>query len=280
MTLKISKDEAAGYVCDILTGKLTPQQYKKSKEWYLDLGSIAVESSDSFADYTTEELARLAKEALEDFVVEDDDPDLVDPPRFNGHRKLTAEELARSHQLWLERKAAEQKERPDLPGSKDIDPSDTDDATPESEPTSDDEEYGVFFPDAESAAEFRRDREPRRHRGRRATSQRLKQESPTRPIRIISDAQLPEIELTKFTKNGGPLTKRLSLTSDGALLKDGSPCVMTRGTAERVKVTGTNALGALIEDLAPSQAIALGTLRADLPNRVGVTTKHKLVVNG
>src|SRR5262249_40860985 len=80
---KISKSEAAAYVTDILTGKLTPQQYKKSKEWYLDLGSIAVESSDGFADYTTEELARLAKEALEDFVVEDESPELIDPPRFS-----------------------------------------------------------------------------------------------------------------------------------------------------------------------------------------------------
>jgi hypothetical protein len=100
------------------------------------------------------------------------------------------------------------------------------------------------------------------------------------PICIISDSQLPEIELTRFTKHGGPLTKRISLAPDGSLVKDDSACMMTYGMAERVKVTGINALGKLIEDLKPSQAIALGTLQTDLPNRVGITTKDKLVVNG
>src|SRR5262249_12779711 len=97
------------------------------------------------------------------------------------------------------------------------------------------------------------------------------------PIRIVSNSQLPEIELTKLTKNGGPLTKRLFLASDGTLVKDGSACVMTRGTAERVQVIGINALGTLIEELTPPQAIALGTLRAELPNRVGIVTKQELV---
>src|SRR5438034_2371218 len=84
-------------------------------------------------------------------------------------------------------------------------------------------------------------------------------------------------ELVKFTKMGGPLTKNISLSPDGTLVKDSSACVMTHGTAERVRVAGVDALGALIEDLAPSQAIALGTLRADLPDRVEVTTKKRLV---
>ena len=84
-------------------------------------------------------------------------------------------------------------------------------------------------------------------------------------------------ELVKFTKTGGPLTKQISLSPDGTLVKDSSACVMTHGTAERVRVAGVDALGALIEDLAPSQAIALGTLRADLPDKVEVTTKKRLV---
>ena len=82
-----------------------------------------------------------------------------------------------------------------------------------------------------------------------------------------------EIELTRLTKDGGPLTKQISLAPDGTLVKDGSACVMAHGTAERVRVAGVDALGALIEDLAPSQAIALGALRADLPDKVEVTTK-------
>ena len=86
-----------------------------------------------------------------------------------------------------------------------------------------------------------------------------------------------EIELTRLTKDGGPLTKQISLSPDGTLVKDGSACVMAHGTAERVRVAGVDALGALIEGLTPSQAIALGTLRADLPDKVEVTTKKRLV---
>jgi hypothetical protein len=85
------------------------------------------------------------------------------------------------------------------------------------------------------------------------------------------------IEFTRLTKNGGPLTKKISLAPDGTLVKDGSACVMAQGTAERVRVAGVDALGALIEGLEPSQAIALGTLRADLPDMVEVTTKNRLV---
>ena len=45
-------------------------------------------------------------------------------------------------------------------------------------------------------------------------------------------------ELVLFTKTGGPLTKKISLAPDGTLVKDNSACVMTRGTAERVKIAG------------------------------------------
>src|SRR5215472_11729569 len=100
--LKISENEAAGYVCDVLTGKLVPKQ-DKSGTWWLGLGSIGVEC-DPTDD--TQELARLARKALAEFVVEDDDPELIDPPRFNGRGKFTNEEIARTYQLWLERKAA------------------------------------------------------------------------------------------------------------------------------------------------------------------------------
>ena len=85
-----------------------------------------------------------------------------------------------------------------------------------------------------------------------------------------------KIELTVFTKHGGPLTKRIFLTPDGTLVKDDSACKMARGTAERVSVTGVDALVALIKDLKPSQALALGTLRADLPDKVQVVTKREL----
>ena len=87
------------------------------------------------------------------------------------------------------------------------------------------------------------------------------------------------IVLTVFTKDGGPLTKQISLAADDTLIQDKSACVMYRGTAERVTVDGIDGLGALIEDLTPSQALALGGLRADLPDKVAITTK-KMLLNG
>ena len=97
--------------------------------------------------------------------------------------------------------------------------------------------------------------------------------------RASESADGREIVLTRFTKAGGPLTKQISLAADGRLLKDGSACTMCRGTAERVRVAGVAALGVLIEDLAECQALALGTLRAELPDKVKVVTK-KMMVNG
>ena len=78
------------------------------------------------------------------------------------------------------------------------------------------------------------------------------------------------VEFTKFTKIGGPLTKRILLAPDGKLVSDGSACVMSHGVAERVKVASVSELATLIEKLSPSQAIALGTLRTSLPDKVEV----------
>ena len=85
------------------------------------------------------------------------------------------------------------------------------------------------------------------------------------------------IELTKLTKDGGPLTKRISLSPDGTLVKDGSACVMWQGAAERIRLNGVDALAALIESLTPSQALALGALCPTLPDKVEITTKKKLL---
>jgi hypothetical protein len=55
--------------------------------------------------------------------------------------------------------------------------------------------------------------------------------------------------ITIFKKFGGPLTKQISLAPDGSIVSDGSACLMTRGTANRVPVTDVVRLGALIEGL-------------------------------
>ena len=86
----------------------------------------------------------------------------------------------------------------------------------------------------------------------------------------------PSFEITLFNKAGGPLTKRISFAPDGKLMCDGSACVMSHGTAERVKVTSVGGLATLIGTLRPNQAIALGALRAGLPNKVDVVTEKKL----
>ena len=59
----------------------------------------------------------------------------------------------------------------------------------------------------------------------------------------------PEIVLTRFTNAGGPLTKQLSLSTDGTLVQNKSACKLVSGTAERVTVDGVDGLGALIEGL-------------------------------
>jgi hypothetical protein len=61
--------------------------------------------------------------------------------------------------------------------------------------------------------------------------------------------QAAGIELTKFSKVGGLLTKRISLTPDGKLLSHGSACVMSDGTAERVRIASVGELATLIAKL-------------------------------
>jgi hypothetical protein len=86
------------------------------------------------------------------------------------------------------------------------------------------------------------------------------------------------IEITRFAKKGGPLTKKISLERDGKLVSDASKCLMNRGTAHRVSLDNLAALGTLIHALDRHEAIALGALRPDLPNSVKVITKHKLAL--
>src|SRR5260370_692838 len=85
---------------------------------------------------------------------------------------------------------------------------------------------------------------------------------------------LPEI--VRFTKTGGPLTKRISLDETGKLKSDGSACVMSRGQAYRAPVSCVGQLGALIGGLRSDQAIALGTLRTGLSREVEIATKRSI----
>jgi hypothetical protein len=83
-------------------------------------------------------------------------------------------------------------------------------------------------------------------------------------------------EIVCFTKSGGPLTKRIYLTEDGLPKSDGSACVMSRGVAQRFEISGAARLSCLLEQLHSTQAIALGTLRAGLPDKTEIATKRAL----
>jgi hypothetical protein len=85
-----------------------------------------------------------------------------------------------------------------------------------------------------------------------------------------------EVELTLFTKSGGPLTKHIYLGPDAKPVSDGAACVMAAGEAERVKLATIYDLAELISTLETNQAIALGTLRANVPDVAKVTVKRKL----
>ncbi len=84
------------------------------------------------------------------------------------------------------------------------------------------------------------------------------------------------IEITGFTKHGGPLTKRISLGADGALCSDGSECIMAKGAAQRVRLPDLHSFGRLLETVTSEDAIGLGALHPDLPEQVGIRTKARL----
>jgi hypothetical protein len=81
------------------------------------------------------------------------------------------------------------------------------------------------------------------------------------------------IEITRLEKSHGPITKSIFLGSDGKPFSDSSPCYLLHGWGLRLSVDGLSGLADLIPRLEPNHAIALGTLRADLPDRVEIVTE-------
>lgn len=84
------------------------------------------------------------------------------------------------------------------------------------------------------------------------------------------------LEITRFAKHGGPLTKRISLGPDGSVVSDGSHCRMAEGTAVRLPLDGLQALANTLTMLEPNEAIALGRLRDGLPTNNPVITVDRL----
>ncbi len=52
--------------------------------------------------------------------------------------------------------------------------------------------------------------------------------------------------ITVFSKNGGPLTKRISLAASGGIVADGAVCVMTSGRARIAETPTSEALAAAL----------------------------------
>jgi hypothetical protein len=88
------------------------------------------------------------------------------------------------------------------------------------------------------------------------------------------------VELTIFTKDHGPLTKRIALGANGKLDSNGSACVMARGTARRASIANVNELATLIGGVASNEALALGMLREGLADQVRVVRKEELNGDG
>src|SRR5690349_17966208 len=85
------------------------------------------------------------------------------------------------------------------------------------------------------------------------------------------------IEITRFQKaNNGSLSKHIML-KDGALKSIGSSCVMSAGTAERMKLASFQAFADCIHRLERHEAIALGALTPTvMKDKVNVVTKFRL----
>jgi hypothetical protein len=82
-------------------------------------------------------------------------------------------------------------------------------------------------------------------------------------------------EITLFRHDRGPLTKRFELGADGKVVKT-TAARMCSGNARRVQLSGVRDLAEFIGKVASNEAHTHGSLRADLPPEVCVTTKRRL----
>jgi hypothetical protein len=81
------------------------------------------------------------------------------------------------------------------------------------------------------------------------------------------------VEVTKFVKAGGPITKKLHLGADGRLQNDSSDCALSSGQVKRVHLQDWRDFAALIEGAADNVAFALGKLVEHLPEKAHLVLK-------
>ncbi len=85
-----------------------------------------------------------------------------------------------------------------------------------------------------------------------------------------------EFEITLLEKQGGALTKRLSLDANDELVTDNAECRMSRGKASRLRFRSLAQFAKVLTELSSHQAIALGRLRTGLADTVRIATKRAL----
>src|SRR5262245_40051630 len=85
-------------------------------------------------------------------------------------------------------------------------------------------------------------------------------------------------EITLITKHDADplMSKRIFLAEGGKVRSDGSQCLMVQGTATRATAETASELAEHIVACGSDQAIALGALKAGLPDLVTITTERKL----
>ena len=104
--------------------------------------------------------------------------------------------------------------------------------------------------------------------------------SPT-DTHVTQDGDTRMLEITQLATASGSLTKTIRLSDDGRLVSDGSSCLMTSGTAHRLRLGGMRHFAEAIHGLQNHQAIALGALDPSLPDQVDITTRRRLAeLNG
>jgi len=86
----------------------------------------------------------------------------------------------------------------------------------------------------------------------------------------------PQITLIKKYDSNPLLSKRISLDEHGALLSDGSHCLLIQGTATRAAAATAADLAKIIGACCSDEAIALGALKDGLPNSVPITVPGRL----
>ena len=88
-------------------------------------------------------------------------------------------------------------------------------------------------------------------------------------------------EITLITKRGAEplMSKRIFLDEAGKVRSDGSQCLMVRGHRHAGHGRNSARTCELIMSCGSDQAIALGALKAGLPDPVTITTERKLKEN-